>query len=293
MAVAAPAPVSTDPPERFPRRVYAVVAASGGGAITFSSQAGAAAAARSRATDITLAMEGAANLQAQTLLREGPLQKHNRDGPHNYQFILTSESLLYAEPALLALGKMSLNREIPLVSCMVVEHEPGNPGDPSNTFRFLSRQKSFMISADSAQEMACWFAEIHAAAEAARRVARTTLTEDDCAPLWTPNDEACDCMVCNRPFGLLNRRHHCRNCGKVVCGACSLEKARVERLHSKGLVKVCNPCARELKSTRRYGAVALEPGNQAPALSVSPPSGGRVGGGGGVPAAAAGTAARR
>ncbi|KAG2174446.1 hypothetical protein INT44_006709 [Umbelopsis vinacea] len=38
---------------------------------------------------------------------------------------------------------------------------------------------------------------------------------------WEPDSEASDCRRCNKRFGLLNRRHHCRRCGLVVCDKCS------------------------------------------------------------------------
>ncbi|VDO32121.1 unnamed protein product [Haemonchus placei] len=36
------------------------------------------------------------------------------------------------------------------------------------------------------------------------------------------------CMLCNSRFSLLNRRHHCRACGRVACGSCCKEKATLE-----------------------------------------------------------------
>jgi hypothetical protein len=38
---------------------------------------------------------------------------------------------------------------------------------------------------------------------------------------WEPDSEANECRRCNKRFGLLNRRHHCRRCGLVVCDKCS------------------------------------------------------------------------
>jgi len=40
---------------------------------------------------------------------------------------------------------------------------------------------------------------------------------------WVPDANAVCCMVstCSTRFGFLQRRHHCRCCGHVVCGACS------------------------------------------------------------------------
>jgi hypothetical protein len=38
---------------------------------------------------------------------------------------------------------------------------------------------------------------------------------------WRPDREALTCAGCNIPFTWINRRHHCRRCGEIVCQACS------------------------------------------------------------------------
>ena len=38
---------------------------------------------------------------------------------------------------------------------------------------------------------------------------------------WVPDENVSVCYNCNVTFSLLNRRHHCRNCGKIFCGLCS------------------------------------------------------------------------
>lgn len=43
-------------------------------------------------------------------------------------------------------------------------------------------------------------------------------------PSWQRDSRAPECGLCAVPFTFLNRRHHCRHCGQVVCGVCS-EKA--------------------------------------------------------------------
>jgi hypothetical protein len=59
------------------------------------------------------------------------------------------------------------------------------------------------------------------------------------APVWVPDDDAVNCMICDLEFRLYRRKHHCRLCGKVVCHPCSsrnflipgetAEEDRVER----------------------------------------------------------------
>ncbi|ESZ92378.1 hypothetical protein SBOR_7233 [Sclerotinia borealis F-4128] len=40
-------------------------------------------------------------------------------------------------------------------------------------------------------------------------------------PRWQPDSEVTRCPICNAWFGWLNRKHHCRKCGRVVCNSCS------------------------------------------------------------------------
>jgi len=49
---------------------------------------------------------------------------------------------------------------------------------------------------------------------------------------WTPDLPFC--QVCGSGFSLMNRRHHCRVCGRVVCNGCSAHELSGHR--------VCDPC---------------------------------------------------
>lgn len=70
------------------------------------------------------------------------------------------------------------------------------------------------------------------------------------APHWLDSDS---CQRCNRPFfwnlkamyetmtiGL--RQHHCRNCGKAICGDCSLHRITIPKLGFEFHVRVCDDC---------------------------------------------------
>eukprot|EP01052_Picozoa_sp_SAG31_P043855 SAG31_NODE_7448_length_1687_cov_1.128463_4_plen_196_part_01 len=43
---------------------------------------------------------------------------------------------------------------------------------------------------------------------------------------WMPNEEAPNCLACDRKFSMTVRRHHCRRCGAVFCSSCT--KARLK-----------------------------------------------------------------
>ncbi|EDQ92635.1 uncharacterized protein MONBRDRAFT_13989 [Monosiga brevicollis MX1] len=59
---------------------------------------------------------------------------------------------------------------------------------------------------------------------------------------WADDDAATSCMECGTKFTLTARRHHCRNCGRVVCHKCSSHSAVIPALHINRPVRVCNSC---------------------------------------------------
>lgn len=78
---------------------------------------------------------------------------------------------------------------------------------------------------------------------------------------WQPDAEVTYCPICRTQFGWVVRKHHCRKCGRVVCGACSThritipyeyisrppgyleDEAFLATYHTGGeRVRLCNPC---------------------------------------------------
>lgn len=47
------------------------------------------------------------------------------------------------------------------------------------------------------------------------------------------------CSLCDTQFSMFRRKHHCRVCGKVVCGSCSTSRLAIRT----ELQRVCDPCA--------------------------------------------------
>lgn len=62
------------------------------------------------------------------------------------------------------------------------------------------------------------------------------------ARAWVEDSEATECMACKAPFTFVNRKHHCRNCGGIFCGACSSKKIAILRIQVTEPVRVCNNC---------------------------------------------------
>jgi hypothetical protein len=61
---------------------------------------------------------------------------------------------------------------------------------------------------------------------------------------WVKDDDVQECMVCNtRRFSLLNRRHHCRRCGRVVCSNCSERVTLIDNIPRR----TCDDCFRQIE----------------------------------------------
>ena len=71
-------------------------------------------------------------------------------------------------------------------------------------------------------------------------------------PYWVPDSEAPNCMICSVRFTMVKRRHHCRACGKVLCGQCCSEKMVLKYLEREG--RVCTPCRTVLERLERAEA---------------------------------------
>ena len=81
-------------------------------------------------------------------------------------------------------------------------------------------------------------------------------------PNWAPDEETDCCSRCNGTFTMLNRKHHCRACGKIFCADCSAFSGSipsyVHRVYnsngSKGLrlCSGCNMLILEKKKSKRF-----------------------------------------
>ena len=59
---------------------------------------------------------------------------------------------------------------------------------------------------------------------------------------WMKDEHSESCIDCKVKFTIYERKHHCRNCGKVFCSSCSQYQAEIPRLKIMQPVRVCKPC---------------------------------------------------
>uniref|UniRef100_A0A8C6K490 Uncharacterized protein n=1 Tax=Melopsittacus undulatus TaxID=13146 RepID=A0A8C6K490_MELUD len=69
-------------------------------------------------------------------------------------------------------------------------------------------------------------------------------------PLWVPDSEAPNCMNCQVKFTFTKRRHHCRACGKVFCGACCKRKCKLQYMEKEA--RVCTGCYNDINKAQAF-----------------------------------------
>ena len=63
---------------------------------------------------------------------------------------------------------------------------------------------------------------------------------------WVSDDDVSVCMCCNEVrFSMLNRRHHCRRCGRVVCKTCSQHMTLIKNRQER----TCKDCYQHLQNS--------------------------------------------
>lgn len=82
---------------------------------------------------------------------------------------------------------------------------------------------------------------------------------------WVSNKDSPNCMRCKKPFGYLNRYHHCRLCAIVVCDKCSGNRIFIPSyitniptpdgiprpIDRTKKVRVCNKCNKKVNHLKR------------------------------------------
>ncbi|GET92869.1 hypothetical protein, conserved [Leishmania tarentolae] len=85
---------------------------------------------------------------------------------------------------------------------------------------------------------------------------------------WQEDEDAPVCNGCGRVFSTTVRRHHCRNCGYVLCGDCSRHRAAIPMRGIMEPERVCDACYLALRNSNMTGSSLSRGG----AASIDKPS---------------------
>ena len=114
----------------------------------------------------------------------------------------------------------------------------------------LQSKLHVMCYSDSGEnERKEWFDSISEACSRQKELISDNCSSSTVAPLWNPDSNSRGCQLCKANFGLINRRHHCRNCGILVCDKCSSKRFFLAHVNDKSNVRVCDTCYEDLSNS--------------------------------------------
>eukprot|EP01137_Pigoraptor_chileana_P027722 Opistho-2@10631 len=173
------------------------------------------------------------------LIGEGRLSKVCRKKPKARQFFLFNDILVYGT---ILISKRKYTKQVVLDLRNMTVTRVDDTKDLQNAWQINTPSKSFVLFSVTPEEKEEWVAHIE---KCVKDVSPAFLHQDGTqkAAVWVPDDKAVVCMQCQKTrFNPINRKHHCRACGKVVCGDCSKEKRHINHISDKPL-RVCTTCA--------------------------------------------------
>nr|XP_020469389.1 pleckstrin homology domain-containing family F member 1-like [Monopterus albus] len=179
------------------------------------------------------------------LIGEGLLRKQSRRGPRPRVFFLFNDMLVYG--SIIWNGHWHKSQKIiPLEEIQLEDLEDGVK--MKNQWLIRTPRKSFYVSAASQQEKRAWIEHIE---DCQSRLLQSAghRPRSLFAVTWIPDQSSAICMRCTEKFTVTQRRHHCRKCGFVVCGACSKKRAVIGHIHPTKQLRVCTMCFFSLART--------------------------------------------
>lgn len=202
---------------------------------------------------------------ARYFIKEGKLTKICRKRDIAYIFILFSDLLIYGETSSTdkkssdkkssdknsASSQIKIHQQIPINQSFRIRDIPQNIKYGGKCWEIHSPTKSFIVYADHPGLKHEWYSEMEKVVKL-----RKTIESGKQRPaaLWVPDDFTTHCMMddCDHKFNVLNRRHHCRYCGRLVCGPCSTNKLPHWSKSNK-TVRVCSMCFQENENMKMMG----------------------------------------
>ncbi|KAH3764081.1 serine/threonine-protein kinase HT1 [Pelomyxa schiedti] len=176
------------------------------------------------------------SLEKESIVHQGELTKISRRNQHHKRlFILFEKSILCG-----AKSKKDSKYKFKIMFDKFRVEVIQSAGTP-NSFNLISRYKSFILQAQSADEKQCWLQLMEGVFDNVQaHVGTSTNLDQAWSPPFLPDSESGFCSQCSKSFTLTRRRHHCRKCGKIFCTKCSSKRVLLPVQSSE--VRVCDGC---------------------------------------------------
>uniref|UniRef100_A0A674JE88 FYVE, RhoGEF and PH domain containing 3 n=1 Tax=Terrapene triunguis TaxID=2587831 RepID=A0A674JE88_9SAUR len=196
---------------------------------------------------------------ANELIKEGHIQKlsaKNGTAQDRYLYLFNS-MVLYCVPKLRLIGqKFSVREKMDIAGLQVQEIVKQNV---THTFSITGKKRSLELQARTEEEKREWIQVIQATIEKHKQNSETFRAfnssfsqEDEHLPESSPDScrksssktkrdkEKQACKSCNESFNsITKRRHHCKQCGAVICAKCSEFKPLADNSRHN---RVCKDC---------------------------------------------------
>eukprot|EP01125_Pyxidicula_operculata_P004527 TRINITY_DN170_c1_g1_i2.p1 TRINITY_DN170_c1_g1~~TRINITY_DN170_c1_g1_i2.p1 ORF type:complete len:534 (-),score=121.18 TRINITY_DN170_c1_g1_i2:4-1605(-) len=185
-------------------------------------------------------------------VHEGELEKICRKDRLKRRFFLFSDVLVYGtfQPP----NKYKVARIFNVLEIKLKDLPDNNFKKQMNAIQFTTSSKSFIVLAETPEDKKQWIDVVQKTQTSFKQTVSDqpnysninnnskTASPSSSAPVWVPDSEAKICKLCSTKFTFTNRRHHCRQCGDIVCGNCSNQK---KYLSGQGTVRVCTECFKQ------------------------------------------------
>ncbi|KAK3103345.1 hypothetical protein FSP39_018631 [Pinctada imbricata] len=73
---------------------------------------------------------------------------------------------------------------------------------------------------------------------------------------WMKDEGADSCLACGVKFSFSERKHHCRNCGQLLCSKCSRFETEIRKMRIMKPVRVCQACYNIIKAQQAADSIA-------------------------------------
>ncbi|XP_017275093.1 pleckstrin homology domain-containing family F member 1 [Kryptolebias marmoratus] len=172
------------------------------------------------------------------LIGEGKLMKQSRRGLQPKVFFLFNDMLVYG--SIILNGRWYTKQQIiPLEAIQLKDKKDSI--DSTNQWLIRTPRKSFFVEASCEEEKQAWIDHMIDCQSKLLQRGQCTL-RSNFAVTWVPDEASPTCMRCDYKFTLTHRRHHCRNCGLLVCATCSKKRGVIEHIHPTKPLRLCEEC---------------------------------------------------